>query len=47
MLTEYVNVTQKVVLIIESILQNAKQLQHAPLSWHVRFENYRPRKSRQ
>jgi hypothetical protein len=28
LLTEYENVSQKVVLLIESILQNAKQLQH-------------------
>jgi hypothetical protein len=28
LLTEYENVIQKVVLLIESILQNAKQLQH-------------------
>jgi hypothetical protein len=29
LLTEYKNVTQKVLLVIESILQNDKQLQHA------------------
>jgi hypothetical protein len=40
MLREYESITQKVLLLIESILQNAKQLQHARLSWHVRFENY-------
>jgi hypothetical protein len=39
LLTEYENVTQKVLLFIESVLQNAKQLQHARLSWQVRFEN--------
>jgi hypothetical protein len=36
LLTEYESVTQKVVSPVESILQNAKQLQHARLSWHVR-----------
>jgi hypothetical protein len=35
LLTEYVSVTQKVLLLIESMLQNAKQLQHARLFWHV------------
>jgi hypothetical protein len=35
LLTEYESVTQKVLLLIESILKNAKQLQHARLSWHV------------
>jgi hypothetical protein len=33
---EYENVTRKVLLLIESMLQNAKQLQHARLSWLVR-----------
>jgi hypothetical protein len=33
---EYENVIRKVLLLIESILQNAKQLQYARLSWHVR-----------
>jgi hypothetical protein len=32
---EYESVTQKVLLLIESMQQNAKQLQHAHLSWHV------------
>jgi serine/threonine protein kinase len=36
LLTEYESVIQKVLLPIESVLQNAKQLQHARLSWHVR-----------
>jgi hypothetical protein len=31
LLTEYENVTQKVLLVIDSVLQNAKQLQHAHL----------------
>jgi hypothetical protein len=31
LLTEYENVTEKVLLVIESILQNAKHL-----SWHIR-----------
>jgi hypothetical protein len=31
----YENVTQNVLLLIESILQNVKKLQHARLSWHV------------
>jgi hypothetical protein len=31
LLTECENVTQKVLLLLESILQNAKQLQHTPL----------------
>jgi hypothetical protein len=44
---EYKNVTQKVSLAIESILQKSKQVQHADVSWHVRFENYSPRKLRQ
>jgi hypothetical protein len=34
LLMEYEGVTQKVSLPLESILQNAKQLQHARLSWH-------------
>jgi hypothetical protein len=33
---EYESVTQKVLLSIEPILPNAKQLQKARLSWHVR-----------
>jgi hypothetical protein len=33
--TEYDIMTQKVPLFIDSILHNAKQLQHEPLSWHV------------
>jgi hypothetical protein len=36
LLNEYEIVTQKVLLLIESIPQNAKQLQHMRLSWHVR-----------
>jgi hypothetical protein len=28
---EYENVTQKVLQLVESVMQNAKQLQHAPL----------------
>jgi hypothetical protein len=36
LLTEYESVTQKVLISLESILQNAKQLQHACLSWHIR-----------
>jgi hypothetical protein len=39
LLTEYESITQKVILLIESVLQNAKQLQHAHLSWQVMFEN--------
>jgi hypothetical protein len=42
---EYKNVTQTDLLLIESMLQKAKQVQHARLSWHVRF--YRPLKPRQ
>jgi hypothetical protein len=45
--TEYKIQTQRVLLIIDSILQNAKELKHARLSWHLGFENYRPRKLRQ
>jgi hypothetical protein len=51
LLMEYESVTQKVLYLIESILQEGKQLQHARLSWHAscfilffRFENYRLRK---
>jgi hypothetical protein len=47
LLTESESVTQDVLLFEQSILQNAKQLQHARLSWHVKFKNYRPRKPRQ
>jgi hypothetical protein len=53
LLTEHESVTQKVLLLIESELQNAKQLQHARLSWHVRYPGgvvsglNRPRKPRQ
>jgi hypothetical protein len=36
LLTEYESVTQKVLILLESILQTAKQLQHAHLSWHIR-----------
>jgi hypothetical protein len=36
----YKNVTQKVLLHIESILQNAKQLQYARLSLHVRCPGF-------
>jgi hypothetical protein len=35
LLMEYESVTQKVLLPIESLLQNAKQLQQAHLSWHI------------
>jgi invasion protein IalB len=35
-LTEYESVTQKVILAVDSMLQNVKQLQHERLSWHVR-----------
>jgi hypothetical protein len=47
LLTEYENVTQEVLVLLESILLNAKQLQHASPSWHLRFENYRTRRPRQ
>jgi hypothetical protein len=47
LLTEYESVTQKVLLFIETILQNAKQLQHERLSSYVRVENYRTRKPKQ
>jgi hypothetical protein len=47
LLMEYDSVPQQVLLLIEPILRHVKQLQHARLSWHVRFENYRPRKHRQ
>jgi hypothetical protein len=33
---EYENITQKVSLILESNLQNAKQFQHARFSWRVK-----------
>jgi hypothetical protein len=36
LITVYERVTQKVLFVIETILQNAKQLQHARLSWYVR-----------
>jgi hypothetical protein len=36
LLTGYERVTQKVLWLIESILQNAKQLQHTRLSLHLR-----------
>jgi hypothetical protein len=32
LLTEYESTTQNILLLIESLLQNAKQLQHARLS---------------
>jgi hypothetical protein len=35
MLEEYESVTQNVSLYIELILKNAKQLQHAGLSWRI------------
>jgi hypothetical protein len=35
LLTEYESVTQKVLLFTESMLQYAKQLQHARLSWQA------------
>jgi hypothetical protein len=34
---EYESVTQKALLFIDSMLQNAKQLQYARISWHVRY----------
>jgi hypothetical protein len=34
---KYESVTQKVFLFIEEVGQNAKQLQHARLSYHVRW----------
>jgi hypothetical protein len=37
---EYENVTQKVLLLLESLLQNAKQLQNARLSWHVKCPSF-------
>jgi hypothetical protein len=43
---EYESVIQKVLLLVELILQNAKQLQHARFSWHLKFENYRERQPR-
>jgi hypothetical protein len=36
LLKEYESVTQEVLLLIETILQNAEQLQHTSLSWHVK-----------
>jgi hypothetical protein len=36
LLTEYESETQEVLLLVYSVLQNTKQLQHARLSWHVR-----------
>jgi hypothetical protein len=36
LLMEYESVTQKVLLLIQSMLRNTKQLQTARLSWHVR-----------
>jgi hypothetical protein len=47
LLTEYENVTQKALLLLESIKQNAKQFQYALLSWHIRFQNYRSRTPQQ
>jgi hypothetical protein len=38
LLMEYENTAQKVLLITEQMLQNAKRLQHARLSWHVRYQ---------
>jgi hypothetical protein len=40
LLTEYESVTQKVLLLLESILQNPKQLQHARLFWRVRYPRF-------
>jgi hypothetical protein len=36
-LTEYENVTQRVLFTIESICRMLKQLQHERLSWHVGY----------
>jgi hypothetical protein len=47
LLMKYESVTQKGLVLTESILHNAKQLQHAHFSWHVRYVNYRPRRPRQ
>jgi hypothetical protein len=47
--SEYESVTQKVLMAIESILQNCKQLQHARLSWNVGYPSdiqYPPSPSR-
>jgi hypothetical protein len=38
--TKYKSVTQNVLLVIELILQNCKQLQHARLSLHVRCPSF-------
>jgi hypothetical protein len=43
----YESEAQEVLVLLESRVQNAKQPQHARLSWHVRSEIYRPRKPRQ
>jgi hypothetical protein len=39
LLMEYENVTQTVLLFIESIVHDAKTLQHARLPWHVRYSS--------
>jgi hypothetical protein len=38
LLTKYESVTDKVLLLVEPILQNAKELQHARLPWHVKLK---------
>jgi hypothetical protein len=40
LLVQYESVAQKVLLIIELMLQNDKQLQHARLSWHMRYPSF-------
>jgi hypothetical protein len=37
---EYENITQKILYLIEFILQNAKQLQQVRLSWHIRCPSF-------
>jgi hypothetical protein len=43
---KYESVTQNVLFSLQLILQNDKQIPHALFSWHIKFENYMPRKPR-
>jgi hypothetical protein len=40
LLTEFVGVTPRVLLLIEAMLQNAKPLQHGRFSWHIRHRSF-------
>jgi hypothetical protein len=40
MLKEYENIAQTLLLLLEQMLQNAKQLQHSRFTWHVKYPSF-------